>query len=141
MKKILQSLDHPIRQSVWLLIGCTIIQLLVLLFFASEKAPHFYHWIVSATILLLYAFFNSVYFLKVTDTGSYVRNSIYGFVILLVGSFGFAAAFSHLPDVDKMSVRWIFFMIIFSYFIFLTIAFFMRKIIEYAQRQDTESKT
>lgn len=141
MKKIVQSLDHPIRQAVWLLIVCTVAQLLVLLIYATQETPHFYHWIVSATTLLLYAFFNSVYYLKVSDTSTYIRDSIYGFVILLVGGFGFATAFSHLPEGDRLSVRWIFFMIIFSYFIFLTIATLMRKIIEYAQRQDTESKT
>lgn len=140
MKKIVDSLDHPIRQAIWLLLAGLVGQILVLLIYLSENTTHFYHYVVSATILLLYAFFNSVYLLKTQQLTEYVRNSIYGFVILLVSGFGMASAFSNLPDADRMSVRWIFFMIIFSYFIFLTIAYFMRRIIEYAQNQDTESK-
>lgn len=139
MKKIIDSLNHPMRQAIWLFVAGLAVQMLVLLLYMSEKSPHFYHYVVSATILLLYAFFNSVYLLKTEQMTDYIRSSIYGFIILLISGFGLASAFSNLPDSDRMSVRWIFFMIIFSYFIFLTIAYFMRRIIEYAQNQDTES--
>ncbi|MCB0686011.1 MAG: hypothetical protein KDC53_05785 [Saprospiraceae bacterium] len=140
MKKIISSLDNPIKLSIWLLVVCLVVQLLILLANMSSNSVHFYHWITSSTILLLYAFFDAVYLLKTDNLSEYFRNSIYGFLILLISGFGFAKAFSHLPAADQLSVRWIFFMIIFSYFIFLTIAYFMRKILEYAQRQDTESK-
>ena len=63
-----------------------------------------------------------------------------GFIILLIFSFGFATAVSDTSAIDKRSIKWIFFTITFSYFIFLMIAYFMRRIIEYAQKQDTETK-
>jgi hypothetical protein len=141
MIKLINSIEHPIRQSILLLIVCLVGQLTLLIFHHSDGTPHLYHWIVSMSVLLLFAFFNSVYLLKTNDTGIYIRNSIYAFVMLLVGTFCMAVGFSDEIPANRMSVRWIFFMIIFSYFIFLTIAYFMRKIIEYAQRQDTESKS
>ncbi|NND32860.1 MAG: hypothetical protein HKN76_09735 [Saprospiraceae bacterium] len=70
----------------------------------------------------------------------YVRDALYGFIVLMIFSFMLATILSNISDGDKRSVRWIFFTITFSYFIFLMIAYFMRKIIEYAQRQDTEAK-
>ncbi|MBK8501918.1 MAG: hypothetical protein IPL46_06760 [Saprospiraceae bacterium] len=141
MIKLVDSLEHPIRQSIVLLIVCLVGQLAVLVFHQSEGAPHLFHWVISMSVLLLFAFFNSVYLLKTKDARLYIRNSIYAFVILLVSTFGMAVGFSEEMSSNQMSVRWIFFTIIFSYFIFLTIAYFMRKIIEYAQRQDTESKS
>jgi hypothetical protein len=141
MIKWTNTIEHPIRQSIVLAIICLIGQMVVVIFHLGDDAPHLYHWVVSMSVLLLFAFFNSVYLLKTKDTGLYIRNSIYAFVILLVSTFVMAVGFSDEIPSNRMSVRWIFFMIIFSYFIFLTIAYFMRKIIEYAQRQDTESKS
>lgn len=141
MMKIVNSFEHPIRQSIVLVILCLVVQLTVFGFHKSEAAPHLFHWVISMSVLLLFAFFNSVYLLKTNDTGPYIRNSMYAFVLLLISTFAMATGFSEEMASNRMSVRWIYFMIIFSYFIFLTIAYFMRKIIEYAQRQDTESKT
>jgi len=142
MNKLINSLENPIRQSIILLMLNVVGQLLVLVFYKQdEQVANFSSWIITASFLLLYAFFTSVYLLKADNISIYVRNSLYGFLILLVAGFGLATAFSQLSPDEKRSVRWIMFMIIFSYFVFLTIAFFMRKIIEYAQSQDTESKS
>lgn len=142
MNKLLNSLENPIRQSIILLVLNVVGQLVVLVFSKQEEqVANFSPWIITASFLLLYAFFTSVYLLKADNVSIYVRNSLYGFLILLVVGFGLATAFSQLSPDERRSVRWILFMIIFSYFVFLTIAFFMRKIIEYAQSQDTESKS
>jgi quinol-cytochrome oxidoreductase complex cytochrome b subunit len=142
MNKLINSLEDPIRQSIILLMLNLIGQLLVLVFSQQEEqVANFSSWIITASFLLLYAFFTSVYLLKTDNVSVYVRNSLYGFLILLVAGFGLATVFSQLSPDEKRSIRWILFMIIFSYFVFLTIAFFMRKIIEYAQSQDTESKS
>lgn len=142
MKTLIDSLENPIRQSIILLTLNLVGQLLVFVFYKQEEqVANFSSWIISASFLLLYAFFTSVYLLKTDNVSIYVRNSLYGFLILLVVGFGLATAFSQISPDEKRSVRWIMFMIIFSYFVFLTIAFFMRKIIEYAQSQDTESKS
>jgi hypothetical protein len=142
MHKLISGLDNPIKLAILLLIAGLLAHVFSLVFYAIEDdTVNFSHWIVASTILLLYAFFNSVYLLKTKDLTTYFRRSVYGFLILLVSGFGLATAFSQLERYEQRSVRWILFMIIFSYFIFLTIAFFLRKIIEYAQRQDTESKS
>ena len=142
MKTLIDSLENPIRQSIILLTLNLVGQLLGFVFYKQEEqVANFSSWIISASFLLLYAFFTSVYLLKTDNVSIYVRNSLYGFLILLVVGFGLATAFSQISPDEKRSVRWIMFMIIFSYFVFLTIAFFMRKIIEYAQSQDTESKS
>lgn len=142
MHKLVAGLENPIKLAILLLIAGMMAQIFSLVLYSNKNdAVNFSHWIVASTILLLYAFFNSVYLLKTRDLTTYFRRSVYGFLILLVSGFGFATAFSQLERYDQRSVRWILFMIVFSYFIFLTIAYFLRKIIEYAQRQDTESKS
>lgn len=142
MYKLISGLENPIKLAILLLIAGMVAHVFCLVLYATkDDAVNFSHWIVASTILLLYAFFDSVYLLKTRDLTTYFRRSVYGFLILLVSGFGFATAFSQLESYEQRSVRWILFMIVFSYFIFLTIAFFLRKIIEYAQRQDTESKS
>jgi bacteriorhodopsin len=142
MKKLLSGIEKPFVQVAMLAASSLVAHLLLLLIMRSDPdSGHFYHWVISASILLLYAFFNAVYLLKTDQLNLYVRNALYGFIVLLLFTFGIATALSNVSEVDRRSVKWIFFTITFSYFIFLMIAYFMRKIIEYAQRQDTEANS
>ncbi len=135
-------MTEPLAQAFFLLIACLFSQLIALVYlsFQSTEKTTIY-WILSATFTLLYGFFNAVISLSVSAEGSYFSRSMKAYVLLLVGSSGLAFAFSGLSTDGAASIRWIYMMVTFSYFIFITIAFFMRKIIDYAQRQDTEHET
>jgi hypothetical protein len=140
--KLLSTIHRPFIQVAFLAALNLVAQFILMIIFSGGKEPgHFYHWVVSASILLLYAFFNAVYLLKTNELNIYLRDALYGFIVLLFGSFGIAMLLSDISDVDSRSIKWIFFTISFSYFIFLMIAYFMRRIIEYAQRQDTEANS
>lgn len=142
MKRLLAVIEKPFGQVAFLAASSLFAHLILLVIMQSgSEAGHFYHWVISASILLLYAFFNAVYLLKTDQINIYLRNALYGFIVLLLFTFGIAAALSSVSAEDSRSVKWIFFTITFSYFIFLMIAYFMRKIIEYAQRQDTETNS
>ena len=142
VKKIKDKLSDPINQAVIILTGCLFFQIFSLLLTANavpenNTGP----WIVAGASTLFYAFVNAVVSLQGEQIGTYFTRAVSGYFLMLLGSAAMAYAFAGFSAAGSASIRWIFIMITFSYFIFITIAFFMRKIINYAQRQDTEHRS
>ena len=77
--------------------------------------------------------------LKASSIHTYLKQSFYAYFAVLILSGGMAYVFSlGIEQGVCTSMRLIYGAITFAYFVFLMIVYFMRKIIEYAQRQDTE---
>ena len=130
----------PMSQAVLLLIACLLTMLLGLVWSAGvlpedNNTP----WIIAGAFTLFYASVNAAISLQ-DSSNAYFSKSITGYIIMMLLSAGLAYAFAGFTAAGAASIRWIFVIITLSYFIFLTIAFFMRKIIDYAQRQDTERR-
>lgn len=132
--KMIQRLENPLVQMALLLASAIIVHLLLFIFMLNADGHH-YHWVVSAVFLLMYAFFTSIHVLKTDRMNWLLRTGIYGFIGMLLGTYVLALAFSD-NSVDIRSMKWIYFVVSFSFIIFLTIAFSMRKFMEYAQRED-----
>jgi len=138
MKKALARLELPLIQALFLAVAMLLMHVLVLMFFSQQQEPHIYHWVVSGAFLLMYAFFNAAYILRKESLGNYIRDSLYGYILLIIFAYGTGLAFS--AEGTEGSMLWIFFIVTFAYFFFLTMTSFIRRIMEYAQRQDSESK-
>ena len=140
-QKLAEGFKKPVFQAMVVMVGCLVVQLITLLFVAltGQSYGHL-PWILSGACLLFYAFFNAIILLKANNLVKYATRSLLGFVSVLLFSGGIAYAFSSIGLGNSGSIGWIYFIITFSYFLFVIIIYLMRKIIEYAQRQDTEHK-
>ncbi len=93
-------------------------------------------WMTSAAFILFFAMFNSVFSLSAKNTTQYWGRSIYSFMGLAVLSGLMAYLFSSLSINEAGSYRWIYFVLTLGYLVFLSIVTFMRKIVEFAQREE-----
>ncbi len=93
-------------------------------------------WMTTASFILFFAMFNSVFSLSAKNTTQYWGRSIYSFMGLAVLSGLMAYLFSSLSISEAGSYRWIYFVLTLGYLVFLSIVTFMRKIVEFAQREE-----
>lgn len=93
-------------------------------------------WMTSAAFMLFFAMFNSVYSLSAKNMSKYWGRSIYSFMGLAVVSGLTAYLFSALSINEAGSYRWIYIVLTIGYLVFLCIVTFMRKIVEFAQKEE-----
>lgn len=98
----------------------------------SDRFP----WMTAAAFMLVFAMFNSVYSLGSKSMNKYWGRSIYSFMGLTVASGLVAYLFSSLSINEAGSYRWIFLVLTFGYLVFLSIVSFIRKIVEFAQKEE-----
>lgn len=98
----------------------------------SPKFP----WMTAAAFLLLFAVFNSVYSLTAKSIAKYWGRSIYSFMGLAAVSGFIAYLFSSMTISEAGSYRWIYVVVTFGYLVFLSLMAFMRKIVEFAQKEE-----
>ncbi|WP_273445508.1 hypothetical protein [Neolewinella agarilytica] len=93
-------------------------------------------WLTAASFLLFFALFNAIMSATSQNLMKYWGRSIYSFMGLAAGSGLLAWAFSGVPIGDAGSYKWIFFVITFGYLVFLSMIAFMKKIVEFAQKEE-----
>jgi len=93
-------------------------------------------WLCAASFLLLFALFNAILSAASGNLMKYWGRSIYAFMALAVGSGLLAWGFSGIPIGEAGSYKWIFFVITFGYLVFLSMIAFMKKIVEFAQKEE-----
>ena len=95
-----------------------------------------FHWKTALAFLLLFSIFNSVYSLSTKNTMKYWGQSVYSFLGLAVVSGFFAYLMSGENLNDAGSMRWIYFVVTIGYLVFLSMVNLMRKIVEFAEREE-----
>lgn len=93
-------------------------------------------WLVAASFLLFFALFNAILSATTKNLIKYWGRSIYSFLGLAVLSGLLAWGFSGLPIGKAGSYKWIFFVVTFGYLVFLSMVAFMKKIVEFAQKEE-----
>jgi hypothetical protein len=93
-------------------------------------------WLTAASFLLFFALFNAIMSATSQNLMKYWGRSIYSFMGLAAGSGLLAWAFSGVPIGEAGSYKWIFFVITFGYLVFLSMIAFMKKIVEFAQKEE-----
>ncbi len=95
-----------------------------------------YPWLIAASFLWLYAIFNSIFSLSANSINAYWGRAIPAFALLVVVNGGLAWGFSSLPIGQAGSYRWIFFVLSFSYLLLLSIMGFVKRVVEFAEKEE-----
>lgn len=101
----------------------------------SQQFP----WTVATSFLLFFAIFNSIISLACEDLNKYWGRSMLSFAVLAVLSGGLAWVFSSMSIHDAGTYKWIYFVLGFGYLVFLSILGFMKRIVDFAEREDWEA--
>lgn len=98
----------------------------------SERFP----WTIAAAFILFFAMFNSIFSLSTKDMNKYWSRSVLSYAGLVLGSGTLAYIFSSIPIGDAGSYRWIIMVLTFAYLVFLSIMRFMKRIVEFAEKEE-----
>lgn len=93
-------------------------------------------WVVVTAMLLLYAMFNSISCLGASDPGKYWNRSVLSYLALALFGFGSARLVSGIPIDEAGSFRWLFFVVSFSYLVFVSIVNLIRIIVAFAEKEE-----
>ena len=101
----------------------------------SELFP----WMTASAFLLFFAMFNSIFSLSSKDHNQYFGRSIMAYAGLVVGSGLLAYLFSSISIHEAGSYKWIIMILTFGYLVFLSMMGFIKKIVEYAEKEEWNS--
>lgn len=138
---IYDKVYDPIMQAglvLSLILGVTILGKLINaigIMSVSDQFP----WTTATSFLLFFAIFNSVISLASKDLNKYWGRSMLSFAILAGISAGLAYFFSALSIEEIGPYKWIYFVLTFGYLVFLSILGFMKRIVDFAEREDWQS--
>lgn len=96
-------------------------------------------WLVATSFLLVFALFNSVLSLSSNDSNKYWTWSIFSYIGLALISGSLAYLFSSTSINDARSYKWIYVVLTFGYLVFHSLVGFMRRVVEFAQREEWEA--
>ncbi len=98
----------------------------------GERFP----WLSAASFLLFFAIFNSIFSLSAKDINQYWTRSMLAFAGLALVSGLCAWGFSKIHIYDAGSYSWIYIVVTFGYLVFLSMMGFMKRIVEFAEKED-----
>jgi len=98
----------------------------------GQKFP----WLTAASFMLFFSVANSFVSLSSKNLNAYWTRSILSFVGLAGATALTAYLFSSIPISEAGSYRWIYIVVTFGYLVFLSMMGFMKRIVEFAQREE-----
>lgn len=93
-------------------------------------------WSVATAFMLLFAVINSLMSLSATSTLRYWRDSVYSYIGLAALNALAAWGVSGIAIGDAGSYKWIYFVITFSFLVFLSMVNLMKRIVQFAEREE-----
>jgi len=105
-------------------------------FSIEEGKVNLFPWDLAASFTLFYAVFNSVFSLSTSDINKYWTQSFLGFIGLAGGVILISTMGSGTGINDAASYRWIFIVLVIGYLIFMSMMRFMRRIVDFAQKEE-----
>lgn len=105
---------------------------------AAEVSNGFY-WRITATAMLFFAVFNSVFSVSTDNINKYWLRSMLSFALMVGGSALVAYFFSGETINEAGPYRVIFIVLTFGYLVFLSIMNFMKTIVRYAEQEDWQA--
>ncbi len=138
---ILDKAYDPVLQAVSLLLVVLIIMLITKMMTSMgwvETLPEF-PWSIAATFLLFFAIANSISSISAKDLNKYWGRSMMSFAGLAIGSGFLAYFFSSVSIGDARTYKWIFIVLTIGYMVFLSIIGFMKRIVEFAEKEDWQA--
>lgn len=93
-------------------------------------------WTLAASFLLFFSIFNSVYSLTAKDDNTYWTKSFFSFASMAALSGLIAYFMAGIPFEEIGAYKWIYFVITFVYLVFISIIGFMKRIVNFAQKEE-----
>jgi len=93
-------------------------------------------WMTTTAIMLVFALFNSVFSLGASDINKYWSRGVLGFAAFAIAAGLLSYLLSGTSLGEAKTYKWIYFVTIFSYLVFLSIIRFMKGIVEFAQKEE-----
>lgn len=128
----------PIYQALLAFAGVVVFSLVAKLVQMTGllPVPQRFPWMSAAAFMLLFALFNSVFSLSSPNMMKYWGRSIYSFAALGLASGLFAWLLSSLTISEAGSYPWIYVVVSFGYLVFLSLMAFLRRVVDFAQREE-----
>jgi hypothetical protein len=98
-------------------------------------------WIIMTSFILFFSIANSILSLRTPNLNKYWAISIVSYIALLAFSGLVATFLSGLSFDEAGSFRWLFMVLTLGYLVFLSVVRLIRRIVEYAIKQDDDLKT
>jgi hypothetical protein len=131
------KLQNPIYQAVMLLIVVLVFNLGSLVFKAGGmEIEQRFPWTIAASFLLFFAAMNAILSIFAKNMDHYWSRSILSFIGLAAVSGLLAQWFSGLTMNEAGSYKWIYIVLTIGYLVFLLMLSAMRKIVDFAQREE-----
>lgn len=136
--QFLNKLNNPIFQGASILAAVLIFNVISWLLNALNlmTADPTNPWLIATAFLLFYAMLNALLSLKANDFEKYWGRSVSCFLGLAAISGLLAYLFSGISLNEAGSFRWIYVVLAVGYIVFLTIMSMMRKIVDFAQKEE-----
>ncbi len=103
---------------------------------SSGETDKTVYWTIAATFILFFAIFNALFSLSTKNMDKYWTQSILSYASLVVLTGLLAYLMSSISIDDAGSYRWIYIVLTMGYLIFLSMMTVMRKIVEFAQKEE-----
>ncbi|MGB0984584.1 MAG: hypothetical protein ACPG19_11115 [Saprospiraceae bacterium] len=129
---------NPFKQAGVALGGATVFMVLGYLVNAigAIEVGVKFPWTSTGAFILLFSIFNSINSFAAKDVNTYYRNSIFGYIGLVFLGSMIAYFFSQTSINDAGSFRWIYFILTFSYLVFLVLTTFIRGILRVLETEE-----
>lgn len=133
-----KKLENPVAQAVVVLAGAIALMLCGWLLTVSDIYPAepLFAWSIATAFMLLFAILNSLMSLRADSFVKYWGRSMYTYLGLALCTGLAAWLFSGIPLRDAGTYRWIYIVITFGFLVFLSMVNFMKKIVQFAEREE-----
>ncbi len=101
----------------------------------NPKIASQFPWMIAAAFMLVFALFNSVFWIAAEKTGEYLSQSVVWYIILAVASGLFAYAASGITPNEAGSIKAIFIILTFGYVVFLAIMGTIKFLIQFLNKE------
>lgn len=133
-----KKIDSPIAQAVVVLAGALVLMLCGWLLTITRIYPAepLFAWSIATAFMLLFAMLNSLMSLRADSFAKYWGRSMYSYLGLALCTGLAARLFSGIPLREAGTYRWIYIVVTVGFLVFLSMVNFMKKIVQFAEREE-----
>lgn len=129
---------NPIFQAILMFAGGLVVTIVAKVVGAAgiTEVGERFPWLSAASFMLMFAIFNSISSLAITENSQYWGRAIMSFMGLAAASGFLAYLFSGLSIWEAGSYSWIYVVLSIGYLIFLGIMSFIKSVVAFAQKEE-----
>jgi FtsH-binding integral membrane protein len=136
-KSLFSRQVSPIYQALMAFGGVLLFCILSSFFsMSNEKLTQQFPWMIAAAFMLVYALFNSVFWISAKNNSQYISQSVISYVGLAAASGLLAYAISGLKPSEAGSIKTIFIILTMGYVVFLAIMSTIKQLITFLNKEE-----